>query len=71
VHVPPDGPRRDGDAQLEQQFGSNPFLTWGYTRVQGALKNLWHRVARSTIATILKQQGVRQVVSGRHRGKRF
>jgi putative transposase len=31
---------------------------WGYTRLQGALKNLGHRVARSTIATILKQQGI-------------
>jgi hypothetical protein len=30
---------------------------WGYTRIQGALKNLNHRVARSTIATILKAQG--------------
>ena len=32
--------------------------SWGYTRLQGALKNLGHRVARSTIATILKQQGM-------------
>jgi transposase InsO family protein len=31
---------------------------WGYTRIQGALKNLGHRVARSTIATVLKQQGI-------------
>ena len=31
---------------------------WGYTRIQGALKNLNHRVARSTIATILKAQGI-------------
>ena len=30
----------------------------GYTRLQGALKNLGHRVARSTVATILKQHGV-------------
>ena len=29
----------------------------GYTRIQGALKNLGHRVARSTAATILKEQG--------------
>jgi putative transposase len=31
---------------------------WGYTRIQGALKNLHHRVARSTIATILKAHGI-------------
>jgi hypothetical protein len=31
---------------------------WGYTRLQGALKNLGHRVAPSTIATMLKQHGV-------------
>ncbi len=32
--------------------------SWGYTRIQGALKNLDHRVARSTIAKILKEQGI-------------
>jgi hypothetical protein len=31
---------------------------WGYTRIQGALKNLNHRMARSTIATILKAHGI-------------
>jgi putative transposase len=32
--------------------------SWGYTRIQGALKNLGHRVARSTVAKILKEHGI-------------
>jgi putative transposase len=35
--------------------------TWGYRRIQGALKNLGHGVARSTIATILRAQGMAPV----------
>jgi hypothetical protein len=32
--------------------------TWGYTRIRGALENLGHRIGRSTIARILKAQGI-------------
>jgi putative transposase len=32
--------------------------TWGYTRIQGALKNVGHRVSRSSIARMLKAAGV-------------
>jgi HTH-like domain len=32
--------------------------TWGYTRIQCALKNLGYRAGRSTVARILKQHGV-------------
>jgi hypothetical protein len=35
--------------------------TWGYRRMQGALKNLGHRVARSTIAAILRDHGISPV----------
>ena len=35
---------------------SNP--KWGYTRIRGALSNLGHTVARSTIANILREHGI-------------
>jgi transposase InsO family protein len=31
---------------------------WGYTRIQGALANLDHRVARGTIANVLREHGL-------------
>jgi putative transposase len=31
---------------------------WGYLRIQGALSNLGHELARTTIANILKRNGV-------------
>ncbi len=33
--------------------------SWGYARIQGQLKQLNHRVARSTIAKVLKEHGIK------------
>ena len=40
---------------------------WGYTRMQGALANLNHRVGRGTIANVLKRSGIEPLPE---RGKR-
>jgi putative transposase len=56
--------RRPGRPGLMKEIASlivrlateNP--AWGYSRIQGALKNLDHRVARSTVAKVLKDNGI-------------
>src|SRR5204863_9690522 len=52
--------RRGVVAEIRQLVGrmaeENP--TWGYTRIQGALKKLGHRIGRSTIARIIKAHGL-------------
>jgi transposase InsO family protein len=32
--------------------------SWGYGRIQGALANLGHRVARTTVANIIREHGI-------------
>ena len=32
--------------------------SWGYTRIQGALRNVGHKVGRTTVANILKAHGI-------------
>ena len=31
---------------------------WGYTRIQGALANLGHKVGRGTVANVLNRNGI-------------
>jgi transposase InsO family protein len=57
-------PKRPGRPGIMKEISSlilrmateNP--RWGYTRIQGALKNLGHGVARSTVAKVLKDNGI-------------
>jgi putative transposase len=57
-------PKRPGRPGIMQEISAlilrmareNPG--WGYTRIQGALKNLGHGVARSTVAKVLKANGI-------------
>jgi hypothetical protein len=54
-------PGRPGTAkQIEQLIVqmARENRDWGYLRIQGALANLNHKVARSTIANILKRNGI-------------
>jgi transposase InsO family protein len=47
---------REISALILRMATDNPG--WGYTRIQGALKNLGHGVARSTVAKVLKANGI-------------
>lgn len=48
--------RRDVRQLLVKMATEN--LTWGYTRLQGALKNLGFKVSRGTVANVLKENGI-------------
>ena len=60
TYATPRSSRRGVLAEIRQLIvrmaEENP--TWGYTRIQGAVKNVGHRVGRSTIARLLKAAGV-------------
>jgi len=44
------------EALVVRMASENP--RWGYTRIQGALFNLGHKVARGTVANILRREGI-------------
>jgi hypothetical protein len=44
------------EALVVRMASENP--RWGYTPIQGALSNLGHKVARGTVADILKREGI-------------
>jgi putative transposase len=50
------GIMKEVSALILRMATENP--AWGYTRIQGALKNLGHDVARTTVAKVLKDNGI-------------
>jgi putative transposase len=50
------GLRKEIASLILRMATENP--RWGYSRIQGALKNLDHRVARSTVAKVLRDNGI-------------
>jgi len=50
------GVMKEISALILRMATENP--RWGYTRIQGALKNLGHSVARNTVAKVLKDNGI-------------
>src|SRR5215469_12879608 len=62
----PGRPRVSDEIQQLVVRMANENRDWGYRRIQGALANLGHQVARGTIANILKEHGL-EPASGRKR----
>jgi transposase InsO family protein len=54
----PGRPRTPNEIQLLVVRMATENRDWGYRRIQGALANLGHEVARSTVANILKEHGM-------------
>src|SRR5512134_1960797 len=50
------GIMREISKLIVRMASENP--SWGYTRIQGALANLRHKVGRGTVANVLKRNGV-------------
>ena len=64
------GPGRPGTKQSIRELVlqmARENLSWGYTRLQGALANLGHNIGRNTIRRILQQAGL-QPAPQRHKG---
>jgi hypothetical protein len=55
----PGRPRIAGEIELLVVGMAEENRDWGYRRIQGALFNLGHELARSTIAEILKRHGIK------------
>lgn len=54
----PGRPRKPDELRALMVRLAEENLSWGYTRIMGALANLGHVVCRTTIANVLKEHGI-------------
>ena len=58
AHRSPGRPRMAGEIEALVVRLAEENRDWGYRRIEGALSNLGHEIARSTIAQILERHGI-------------
>jgi transposase len=58
AHRSPGRPRTADEVEALVVRMAQENRDWGYRRIEGALSNLGHELARSTIAAILQRQGI-------------
>ena len=58
AHRSPGRPRTAGEIEALVVRMAEENRDWGYRRIEGALSNLGHEIARSTIAQILERHGI-------------
>ena len=58
AHRSPGRPRTAGEIEALVVRMAEQNRDWGYRRIEGALSNLGHELARSTIAQILERHGI-------------
>ena len=58
AHRAPGRPRTSGEIEALVVRMAEENRDWGYRRIEGALSNLGHAIARSTIADILQRRGI-------------
>ena len=58
AHRSPGRPRTAGEIEALVVRMAEENRDWGYRRIEGALSNLGHELARSTIAQILERHGI-------------
>ncbi len=62
AHRAPGRPRIAAEIEVLVVRMAEENRDWGYRRIQGALSNLGHKLARSTIAQILERHGIEPAI---------